>query len=135
MSFLKRLFGGKPAPELPTIELPKSRGFPLDVVGESNYQTTIERICGPRTREGEDRVVNARLVLEDANPYDANAVRVEINGQRVGYLSRENAPVYRAWLAAHGHGQVIGACQAKIKGGWQRGDDVGHYGVYLSVKL
>lgn len=136
MGFLKRLFGGKPAVELPVIQLPASKGFPLDVVGESNYQATIERICGPRTEAGENRVVTASLVLEDTNPHDPNAVRVEISGQRVGYLSRELAPVYRAWLAANGHGQVVGQCQAKIKGGWQRGDDdIGHYGIYLAFKL
>ncbi|SDK83686.1 hypothetical protein SAMN05428985_106299 [Nocardioides sp. YR527] len=37
----------------------------------------------------------ARLVCETDNPYDANAVGVEINGHKVAYMSRDNAARFR----------------------------------------
>lgn len=135
MSFLKRIFGGGRADTTAAIDLPSSKYFPTEVAGEGSYQPTLERICGGRTEAGEDRILPAALVLEDDNPHDANAVRVEIKGKRVGYLPREVAPIYRAWLQANGYGRVVGNCRARIRGGWQRGDDVGHYGVTLDVWL
>jgi hypothetical protein len=72
-----------------------SGAFALPVVGESHYQETLQAICGPRSDDGEDRRVAARLVLENDNPYDSMAVRVDIQGQTVGYLSREHARRYR----------------------------------------
>jgi hypothetical protein len=38
----------------------------------------------------------AYLILEDDNPHDSQAVRVEIKGQKVGYLARDYAPSYRS---------------------------------------
>lgn len=152
MNFLKRILGLGPStidleprplepippkpPPAEVVELPKSRGYPMEVVGESFYQENFERICGPRTRDGEDRIVDAVLVLDDGNRHDALAVRVEVDGLPVGHLSREIAPNYRAYLKSIDKANVRGTCKARIKGGWQRGrDDVGSYGIYLSVKL
>jgi len=57
-----------------------SGAFALPIVGESHYQEALEAICGPRSDEGEDRRVEARLVLENDNPHDSMAVRVDIQG-------------------------------------------------------
>jgi hypothetical protein len=46
-----------------------------------------------------------------------NAVRVEIRGKRVGYLSPEAAIQYRRQLIARGKPNANGQCQAVIKGG------------------
>ena len=43
-------------------------------------------------------MTTAVLVLDDDNPYDNKAVRVEIDGYLVGHLSRENARQYRKKL-------------------------------------
>src|SRR5947207_8334420 len=96
MGFFGRLFGvGQSplasAPRAERIDLEGSGAFTLAIVGESHYQQALEQICGPRSDEGEDRRVEAGLVLEDGNPYDALAVRVDIQGLTVGYLSREHA--------------------------------------------
>ena len=40
----------------------------------------------------------ARLVREPQNPYDRNAVRVEIHGRPSGRLSREDAEDIQPWL-------------------------------------
>lgn len=74
--------------EAPTHELRGNGSFDLEVVGESNYQEALRDAVGP----GEVRQkVHAVLRLEPTNRFDANAVRVEVNGLVVGYLPREAA--------------------------------------------
>lgn len=63
--------------------------------------------------------VDAVLILENTNPHDANAVRVEIDGALIGYLSRDNARRYRADLAAAGTPDVTVRCTARIVGGFE----------------
>jgi hypothetical protein len=115
--------------------LPSSGIFHLEVVGESHYQDALERICGGRTEQGADLRCVAALVLDDTNPYDRNAVRVEINGLQVGHLDREDAKEYRKYLRQHGLRGIRGTCKARIRGGWRRGDETGHFGVYLDFSL
>jgi hypothetical protein len=105
-----------------------------DVVGESHYQPWIERVVGGRTGESAEHYTDADLVLEDANPHDPKAVRVDVHGGTVGYLSREDARAYRRWVTAT-HGRPMGAtCPAVIVGGWDRGGgDRGHFGVKLDL--
>lgn len=105
--------------------------FKVEVVGESNYQAALERICGGRSRDGAEKYVTATLVPEDSNPYDENAVRVDIGGVTVGYLSRHAAKTYRKRLGAS-----VGSrdCAAVIRGGWERGrKDRGDFGVRLEL--
>jgi hypothetical protein len=110
--------------------------FGLPVVGESNYQAALESICGERNDYGEDKVVEATLVLEDTNPYDPQAVRVDIQGKAVGYLSRPNARTFREGLARKPKDDTALRCRARIRGGWDRGDgDLGLYGVSLDVAI
>jgi HIRAN domain-containing protein len=62
----------------------------LDIVGESYRQDAIRQLWrGPET------TYNAALIPENDNPHDSNAVRVEVEGCHVGYLSRETAEDYR----------------------------------------
>jgi len=58
----------------------------VNVAGESHYQDALRAISG----QGEIRHdTEARLIPEPDNPHDANAVRVEIDGAKVGYLPRD----------------------------------------------
>jgi hypothetical protein len=126
--------GDTPTPPRRPVNLPGPGRFEVGIVGESHYQDALEAICGPRTGDGEDRVVEAWLVFEDTNPYDALAVRVDIDGHVVGYLSRANARAYREQLAAQAVGVVRASCLARIRGGWDRGpNDQGFYGVFLDL--
>jgi hypothetical protein len=65
--------------------------FGLEVVGESMCQDALKAICGGRIVDGHYKAVTATLVYEDSNPHDNLAVRVEIYGNKVGYLSRNHA--------------------------------------------
>lgn len=103
----------------------------LEVVGESHYQDALSAIAGPKTAEGANYACIADLVPEPSNVHDRNAVRVEVNGRRVGYLSRPSAKHYRAALAHMGRAVVPIQCHATIKGGWLRRKGEGHFGIVL----
>ena len=133
---LKQIYGGRQTATAPP-ELRRSAShdrFAVNVVGESHYQPALERICGGRSDEGADEQATATLILEDDNPYDrGNAVRVDIGGATVGYLTRDDAKRYRQLLKANAAQR---SCPAVIRGGWDRGDDDrGDFGVRLDLDL
>ena len=142
MDFLKKIFSSmqskqkQSSDEIDEVELRGNGEFALEAVGESHYQNNFETICGARKERGEDLEVEARLILEDENRYDKNAVRVEVNDLHVGYLSRQVAVLYREQIRSGGHPKAIGICKANIRGGWLRKDgDKGHYGIWLDIPV
>jgi hypothetical protein len=117
-----------------TAQLPGPGTYSIEVVGESHYQAALAAICGGPTEEGADCIVEATLVHEDDNPYDNQAIRVDIQGKTVGYLSRTNARQFRAKLKEAGYPGITATCSARIRGGWDRGvDDRGYFGVRLDL--
>jgi hypothetical protein len=144
MGIWSRLFGtprsaSNPRPADSPADLVRLAGphlFSLEAVGESNYQATLDRICGGRSFDGADVLTEATLIYEDTNPYDSQAIRVAINGQTVGYLSRAHARQYRREMAKAGNAGRTAVCAARIRGGWDRGgDDRGSYGVRLDIAM
>lgn len=108
--------------------------FAIDAVGESKYKRNIGSIEGRQTEEGHEKIVDAMLVLEDSNPYDNQAVQVQIRGKVCGYLSRDEARQYRAALKRAGHPKLNAKVKAMIVGGWDRGDgDTGHFGIRIDL--
>lgn len=146
MHFWDRFLGIKPPPvradatggaeiTLP-MELRGGGRFDFEIVGESRRQASLERAAGGRRPEGLRIVVIARLVLEDENPADGNAVRVEIGGEHVGYLAREKAVDYRARLAQLGQPRGPFTCRAQIVCPPDRGDGILlSFGVWLDLDL
>lgn len=130
----RRLFGGaEKAPEPRLRPVPLKGGFHVEVVGESNYQDALEQACGGRTSDSAEYDCTAVLRAEPANPYDPDAIRVEIDGRLVGYLNRHAAKAFRPVaerLAAQGQ---VGTCNATIVGGWDRDGDRGHFGIRLDL--
>lgn len=90
-------------------------GYRVEVVGESYYAAALDGIAD----DGQTQVW-ADLVVEDDNPYDPNAVRVEIDGQKVGHLSREIAPTYRPVGLRLRQLGFVGRCAATINGSERR---------------
>ncbi len=114
--------------------LPGPGTFNVEVVGEAQYQSALSKICGGKQPNGVQHRTQATLVLEDANTYDPQAVRVDISGQTVGYLSRKDARDYRRSIRQQGYPELTASCVAIINGGWDRGqDDQGHFGVRLDL--
>lgn len=101
------------------IEIEGPGTFAVEVVGVSRRQDAIAAIVAERGRSGRTLTTSAQLVLENSNPHDANAVRVEIDGALIGYLSRDNAARYRADLTAAGTPGATVQCQARIVGGFE----------------
>ena len=121
-------------PMLPPTLRPVMRkdDFPTPVVGTSYHQRALEVICARQQDYGQATWTHdARLIPEEDHPYDQTAVRVEIEGQKVGHLSRANAVLYR-----EKHGKSAIQCNAIIAGGWDNGEgDRGNYGVLLDLIL
>ncbi|ATU91750.1 HIRAN domain-containing protein [Phyllobacterium zundukense] len=110
----------------------RDSSFPMDAVGESNYQDALIAICGAHTRYGHEGEYDALLEREPSNRYDSNAVMVKIRGKKVGYLPREQAQrVGQQMLEA---GIEAAVCAARVRGGWRTNQyDEGHYGVRLAI--
>lgn len=110
----------------------RDRSFPMEVVGESNYQKALIEICGPHNRYGHDQEQPAAIELEPSNPHDANAVVVKIFGRVVGYLPREQAK--RVGLQMREEGLRSAVCSSRVQGGWRTNQyDEGHFGVRLAI--
>lgn len=117
------------------VDLEGPGDFDLDVVGESHYQLNLMMLTGGKTPDGVDVVGMATLVLEDGNPHDPKAVRVDMNTLTVGYLGREDARAYRRRLKREGRPEANLTCRARIGGGWKRArGDEGHFGVKLDLE-
>ena len=108
---------------------------PLKVVGESHYQEELWAIVGGRRRDPVREDVIAILLPEPDNPFDENAISVWVNLKLVGYLSREDAALYREGLlrliAENDnrpialHGQIVGGGEIEEE------DRLGYLGVFL----
>jgi hypothetical protein len=104
----------------------------LQVVGESHYQDALWALVGGLSREHRNHDITAILVAETDNPYDADAISVWIDGQKVGYLSRDDAARYRpGLLALERRSQIPVALEGVIAGGGERDDGLGKLGVFL----
>jgi hypothetical protein len=98
-------------------------------VGESNFQETLSRVCGSSRWEDVRFDCIAALVREPNNPYDSNAISViQVEGQIVGYLSREDAKAYGPFVATHG----VDACRARIAGRGP-GSETQNLGIFLEL--
>jgi hypothetical protein len=69
-----------------------------EVVGESHYLASLQRLFGQVSTKHRDLETSALLIAELDNPHDTNAVAVQIDGVVVGYLPRDVAANYRRCL-------------------------------------
>ena len=112
---------------------PASGVYDVIVVGVSFYQKALEKICDGRREEGIERHVQAKIIPDDDNPDDAHAVRIEIEGEIVGHLSRKAALIWRSKMISDGFSGAV-TCPAKIA--WDRNSfKAGSYGVWLDIDL
>lgn len=107
--------------------------YSFEVVGDRFHQDSIAAVAGPKSGNGYELAVGARLVPEDGKAHDSNAVGVWIGKFQVGYLTPAGAETYRKR-----HGGQTTQCKALIVGGWRRkrrnGEiDEKDYGVRLDL--
>lgn len=107
----------------------------VEVVGESHHQDALLTISGgQRHYGGVELEAVAELVPDPDNPFDPDAVEVDIDGMVVGHLARDDARLLRPLVddSLTRHGRAT--CRATIRGGWDRGrDEVGFFGVTLRL--
>ena len=137
MGLLNRLRGGRSSSgparlETTTVSAPLLDGQDdLEVVGELAYQDVLWGLAGGTVGDRIRCHIVAALVPEPTNPYDANAIAVQIDGQVVGYLPRATAQRYLAGLkhlmSVHGYVALRGV----IVGGGYYDDGPGRLGVWL----
>jgi rubrerythrin len=131
MGLLDRLKGGRA--ETPAVSVSLLGGQDdLEVVGELAYQAALWRLCSGAPGDRVRHDIVAVLVPEPTNPYDANAIAVQIDGQLVGYLSRATAQEYLPGLKnlMSERGGYI-AVRGVIVGGGYYDDGPGRLGVWL----
>jgi hypothetical protein len=133
MGEFSNLFGENQIP----VHLKGPDEYELNVVGETRYQKALAKICGGHRKDkGHFFKVSATLICEGDNFQDTQAVRVDIYGNTVGYLSRNDACHYRQQLTKHGHPGILISCDAAIIGGWDKGTfDKGTFGVRLDLPI
>ena len=131
MGIFSKLFGEKE-----TIYIEGDGGFDLEVVGESHYQRHLKKLCGGYSKEGSKTEVVAKLIFENKNPHDNQAIRVDVEGKTVGYLSREDARLYRKRVRKTGHDGITMLCNGKIFGGKKLGLlSKTNFGVWLDLPI
>jgi hypothetical protein len=101
--------------------------FEVEIVGESFCQKELQRIAGPKSVGGKHHSCGVTLRSEPSNKHDANSIRVEVMGMKVGHLARDIA----ARLSSPMQLRCGGAIEARgmIVGGWKDSNSEGHYGI------
>lgn len=100
----------------------------VNVAGESHYQEALRAIdADARVRHATEAV----LVREPENPHDPNAVMVQIDGRKVGYLPRAEAAAYGPMLQALAERGRSAAAEAVVAGRNDAGTS--NLGVFLRL--
>lgn len=100
--------------------------YNFNIVGEGSYQSNLKKIAGPKEEQSKFHQCSAKVTSEPTNKFDKNAIKVEINGMLVGYLSKGDAQK----LVGRRVNKVVSAV---IDGGWDDSDGEGSYGVKLGI--
>ncbi len=97
----------------------------VDVLEEAHYQAALERLAGGRSRSGAMKQVVALLTREPDHPHDENAVRVDVDGETVGYIEKWNAKSIQPLLQRLEQEGRPAWVRGTIVGGWDddHGDD------------
>ena len=88
--------------------------FSVSVVGTSYYRDAIAKLV--QNLPGERSLVSctASFVPENSNIHDSNAVMVMIEGEKVGYLLRKYAVIFRSYFEKFGLTMQVTTCDALI---------------------
>jgi hypothetical protein len=105
----------------------------VNVVGESHYQPAIRAACGAGVNEDVLFECFAELVPEPENPYDPNAIKVLIDGRKVGHLARSDAVELGPAIVAARQATGGGLCRAVIAG--HKDSETTNLGVFLHLDI
>ena len=86
--------------------------FEQEIVGESQYQHNLKWALA-----NFGRYVTANIYLENENRFDANAVKIRVKNQTIGYLPREHALLFREKLGLLNKAGAVFSVNLEITGG------------------
>lgn len=109
--------------------LPRYGAYNVELAQSSTKQKVLLNLGGGRKYDGVYVKTSAQLVTEGTGAGEVFAVRVDIAGKTVGYLSAANAQQFHKSLKSGG------TCPAVIVGGWQRDREQGDFIVKLDLDL
>ena len=98
-----------------------------NIVGEQSCQQNLKTIAGAKQAESKYFQTSAKVISEPDNKFDRNAIKVEIDGLLVGYISKQDAEK----LAGRKVNKVV---PCLINGGWLDAESEGSYGVKLAIQ-
>jgi hypothetical protein len=104
------------------------------VTGTTHYQKALKAIAGTHGNTRAEVYCVALIVPDGDNPHDDQAVRIDINGQTVGHLPRDDARAYRKRCARKKMEITTTQCAAKVWGGFDRNNEPSEYGVDIYIK-
>lgn len=109
--------------------------FEFEIVGEYYYQDALKRIMRAAPVRGLRQEFTAMIIPESDNPHDGLAVRIEINGETVGRIQRDEARLWREQLKQAGFRGKTLACRARVVAEAPRydADDDWTFQVYLDI--
>jgi hypothetical protein len=111
--------------------LPPGKG--VSVVGVSDRQQDLQRLCGGSTPPGVRIETQACLVPEPDNADDRDAVAVYVGTAHVGYLPRKRAAAFLPLVRETIQQRGAATCDAEVKGGGTLGSERANIGVTLYV--
>ena len=101
----------------PLFTWPKRDEYAIELIGVEFYQTGLQIISDKLLGDqSAGTVLTAMLVPEDSNRHDDTAVRVEIEGLTVGYLSLADSKGYGRRMTGLRQKLAPTACAAKVLG-------------------
>lgn len=114
---------------------PELNEFQFDIVGESDYQSSISELIKPHKNKTKIPALDAYIIPEDTNPDDDKAIRIDIGKYTVGYLSKKDARSFRRRLAAKKLRNQVTKCKAIINGASRsKNSKTAAYSVALNIK-
>lgn len=126
----------EPTPPSESLHWPASGMFQVQVVDESYYRDAISHVA--QNEDGKTAMVfcTARLVPEDSNPHDQNAVAVYFEDAKVGHLSRQSAIEFRSALSRFENRTLSETtCDAVITNGLVADGEAYEYSIELDLEL
>jgi len=104
------------------------------VTGTTHYQQALKSIAGDHGNTRAEVYCVAQIVPDPDNPHDDQAVRIDIEGNTVGHLPRDDARSYRKRMTRKQLGTSPTQCVAKVWGGFDRNNAPSEYGVDIYIK-
>lgn len=108
--------------------LPRYGAYNVEIAA-SGHQKALFNLGGGKKFDGVHVKTSAQLIMDNTDINNINAVRVDIQGHTVGYLSAIHAKQFRKSM------KQGGTCPALIIGGWQRDREQGDFVVKLDLEI